>query len=305
MKSLTICYVTARPEPRFDWFFQSLLKQNREQVEQVYIIIVDFFADDPERRMQVQRLCPDFLLPRVVHTLPKPNVWQGKHRKTVGHWWAKSAYLNTAICLAKTEWIACLDDRSVIMPGYFGAINRAMAGGYAVCGRYQKRTGVTVEDGYIKHGGIVVGEDPRYLGNNQAREVPGSFWFGCNNALPVEDALKVNGYDETCDSLGLEDCIFGGMLERQGFAIHYDPAMFMVEDRTPEFYESAVGRTDKGVSPKDKSHSLVALTKERTTATHHWNLREIRARVQSGQAFPIPEEPTVDWWDSRPLLSFP
>ncbi len=305
MKSLTICYVTARAEPRFDWFFTSLNAQDKNEVRKLSIIIVDFFADDLERRMQVQRLAPDYMLPNIIHTTCKPNVWQGKYRKTPGQWWAKSAYLNTALCMARTEWIACLDDRSVIMPGYLAAISRAMDQNYAVCGRYQKRTGMTVEGGYIRHSGIVVGEDPRYTNQKESVPVLGSLWFGCNNALQVEDALKVNGYDESCDSLGLEDCIFGGMLERNGVRIRYDPAMFMVEDRTPEFYEAAVGRTDKGISPNDKSHALVARTVNQTKATHHWDLREIRKTVWSGKAFPIPDQPTHDWYDAKPLEQFP
>lgn len=295
MKSLTICYITARPEPKLEWFLESLYPQI------VAGDVIDLVVVDYTKRNTVIK---DGYFRNTKITHVKPTVWQGEYRLTKKEWWATSAYRNTGLCLSNTEWIAWVDDRSVLMPTWLLAIRDAMAENYAVCGSYEKRTGMTVEGPAIKHGGIIVGEDPRRH-ITTVRDVPGNHWFGCTNALPVEWALTVNGYDESCDSLGLEDCIFGEMLTLNGFPIKYDPKMKIVEDRTPQFYESNVGRTDKGVSPKDKSHGLLDRVKGKKSATHHWNLREIRERVLQGEPFPIPTEPTHDWWDGKPLAEFP
>lgn len=312
MKSLTICYVTARKNHQFQWFYDSLVQQTKGDFSGIRVVMVDYHMDyrnpveSQEEMFCYMDRCGVSGMNTVyrIRVLPKPNVWQGKHKLTKKEWWATSAYRNTGLCLADTDYIAWVDDRSVLMPGWLRAVRDAMAGNYAVCGAYEKRTGMTVEDGFIKHGGIIIGEDPRRH-MKKPTPVPGNHWFGCTNACPVEWALQVNGYDESCDSLGLEDCIFGEMLERNGFPIKYDPRMKIVEDRSPEFYEAAVGRTDLGVSPNDKSHALLDRCRGKKQATHHWNLREIRERVLRGEPFPIPTEPTHDWFTGKPLTEFP
>lgn len=297
MKSLTVCYVTARLHPEIGWFFDSLKNQVLKG-DQIEVIVVDYHANSRPKELTAE-------LSNVRWINVKPNVWQGPHRLTKKEWWAKSAYLNTGLCLAKTEWIAFVDDRSVLLPTWLQSVRESMVGNYAVCGSYDKRKGMTVENGFIKHGGIIIGEDPRKNGLDAPRPVPGGYWFGCTNALPVEWMLQINGAMELCDSLGLEDVIMGRMLEANGFPIKYDPRMAIAEDRSAEFYEAAVGRTDLGVSPNDKSHGLLALTAGKKQSTHHWNLREVREQVQAGKPFPIPTEPKTDWWNGKPLTEFP
>lgn len=293
---LTIGYCTAREHPEIGWFLDSLCHQI-DKDDKIKVIVVDYFKET--RPLMAGLNCPI----DVYHVLPKPNVWQGKHRLTKKEWWAKSAYINTAICLCETDWIAFCDDRSVLLPGWLNAIKRAERGQYAVAGSYEKRKGMTVENGFIKHGGIVIGEDPRKW--KSTTPIPGSHWFGCTNALPLEWALRINGADESCDSLGMEDVVFGQMLGKAGCSIQFDPQMKIVEDRSEATYEAAVGRTDKGISPKDKSHGILTRIHDRDKATHHWNLRDVRKVVMAGQGFPIPTEPTHDWWDNKPLVEFP
>jgi hypothetical protein len=308
MKSLTIAYTTARSEPMMEWFRDSLKNQlSNEESERVDIITVDLLAGEKTRwdKINPVRMCS------VTHCEPKPNVWQGAHRITKSQWWAKSNALNTAICLAKGEWFATIDDRSVLMPGWLSAIKRAMRGEYAVCGSYEKRSGMTVENGAITNPGTLIGEDPRkkqvksslwkIVGDNYSG---GGKWFGCTNALPLEWALQVNGYDESCDGMRYEDTVFGGMLAENKCPVKYDPAMAIVEDRTPGF-DVTVKSMDKGVSPKDKSHALLKRVQGKKQATHHWNLRESRERVLRGEPFPVPDQPTTDWFDGMRLEDFP
>lgn len=296
MKSLTICYVTARPEPRLDWFLTSLYSQIMPK-DIIDLIIVDYTDREGVFR--------DGHFRSTKYVQPKPNVWQGPHRFTKKEWWAKSAYLNTGLCLANTDYIAFVDDRSVLLPTWLQAVREAMNGNYAVCGSYDKRVGMTVAGGYIKHGGIIIGQDPRKTNSDQPRSVPGSYWFGCTNALPVEWMLQINGAPEECDSLGMEDVLMGSLLQNNGFPIKYDPRMAIAEDRSSEFYEAAVGRTDIGQSPNDKSHGLLKLLAGKKQSTHHWNMREVRERVLRGEPFPIPTEPTHDWFTGKPLSEFP
>ena len=91
--------------------------------------------------------------------------------------------------------------------------------------------------------------------------------FGCTFALPLEWALQMNGFEEGCDGLSMEDVIFGLMLKNNGFRIDYDPQMRMIEDRTEGEISAGHGvgrrfeaRQDKGVSnPKaTRSHKPLA-----------------------------------------------
>jgi len=80
-KSLQISYVTARDEPRIDWFLESL-KRQLIPGDLVDVVIVDLFQST--RVLTV----PEGLFVR--HIEPKPTIWQGKHRITKDNWWAKS-----------------------------------------------------------------------------------------------------------------------------------------------------------------------------------------------------------------------
>lgn len=305
MESLTIAYATARRDPAFQWFFDSLHPQIGDL--DVRVIVVDMLAADRDLAGVDTHGIP------VRHVPCKPNIWQGAHRLTPRDWWALSTYRNTAVCLCETTWIAMLDDRCVLMPSYIGAIRRAMEGRYAVCGRYQKRYNMEVVNGAIAVEGQLSGEDPRLgakrtqnkPGRHAPAAVPGNWFFGACNAQPLEWALEINGWDESCDPLGLEDCVYGAMLERRGRPIRYDPQMFMVEDRSSFAVEPPLAiRADKGKSPNDKSHAILKRTAGSLRATHDIDLRAIRSSVLAGEPFPIPTGPTTDWYDGQPLSEF-
>ena len=298
-RSLTVGYVTSRREPEVTWFYDSL-KRQLGKGDEVRIVLVDFYAG--ERRLPQ----PDFC--ECVTTEPKPTVWQGVHRLTKDNWWAASNARNTAICLCKSDWFACLDDRCVLMDGWLQAVKDAMIGHYAVCGTYQKRREMTVENGVIRHSGIVIGEDSRadYVkkhGIATPFKCPGSWWFGCTTAVPLEWALQVNGYDEFCDGLGFEDVFFGMMLENRGYKVRFDPRMSMIEDRTPDKVGEPMVKRDKGPigTENDKSHHQLYRLREMKRATHAWDLRQIRADVLAGKPWPVPTEPAKDWFDGQPL----
>jgi hypothetical protein len=304
---LTVAFITGRKEPKLGWFLDSLRNQ-MEPTDKLDVLIVDFLDDERVWKHNPPYYKLDNIRLRTVK--PKPSIWQGEHRITKEDWWAMSSARNTAICLCETDWLACLDDRCVLMPGWLEAVKRAMAGNYAVCGSYQKRSQMVVECGFIKGYDKLLGDDSRmkYSANGLAN-CPGGWLFGCNFALPLEWALKVNGFEEGCDGLSMEDVIFGMMLKNNGYQINFDPAMRMIEDRTEGETASGHGldgvlkRSDKGTSPNDKSHAALARFGKRKTTEFTLPLAAEREDVLNGKPWTIPSKETVwkDWYDSQKI----
>src|SRR5262245_32444690 len=140
MSSLTIAYCTSRSQSRLEWFFDSL--RNQLQGDPIKIIVVDFYQTALHRDANAFGFTATL-------TPPKPSVSQGSHRLTKEDWWAKSNAMNTAICLCETDFIAFVDDRCVLAETWLGAVQRAMNNEYAVCGAYEKRANMKVENGVV------------------------------------------------------------------------------------------------------------------------------------------------------------
>jgi glycosyltransferase involved in cell wall biosynthesis len=288
-------------EPCFDWFVESLEKavaESKIKWSSLRVIVVDSFRRNRPAFVTVPT--------NAIHVLPKATVWQGEGRLTKQDWWATANARNTALCLCETEWIAFLDDRSVIQPGWFQPILDAQKGEYIVAGSYEKRREMTFHGGFIQHSGIITGEDGRAKyqkdeGLPNPTPCGGDWLFGCNFALPLEWALEVNGVDETCDGLSMEDVIFGNHLKNAGKPIKFDSRMKIVEDRTPGKTGPTMVRRDKGVSPNDKSHALLKKLGDLKRAQHGFDIRKVRDQARKGFGFPKPWGPKVDWYDQEPL----
>lgn len=298
MNSLTIAYVTSRHDPKLTWFLDSLAKQAELLWPMpMTVIIVDGNSFGTENtNFHAFRNLPNV---RCVVTGPKPTIWQGPHQITSADWWAKSNALNTAICLCETDWIAFVDDRSVLMPGWLDCIYEAMRSNVAVVGNYEKRSGLKVVDGVISDPGTTLGSDNRTQHDQPyfTRD-----WYGGSGALPIEWCLAVNGFSEDlCDGLGSEDSMFGVTLRNSDFPIMYDPRMLIIEDRTPGEIDGALKRADKGVSPNDKSHRIVEIMRDKTTSQNSYDIRNMRDRVLAGEPFPPPSASHLDWFDGQPI----
>jgi len=297
IKTLSIGYVTAREKPNVQWFIQSLSKQIGPKQVAPELIVIDALKD--------QR--PVLLNNGVKHVDVKTNFWSGKHRLTKDQWWSKAAALNTFLCMARGEWLCCVDDRCVLMPGFFEAIGQAMKESYAVAGAYEKRSGMAVERGVITKPGTVTGEDGRFqylktYNHTAPFKCGGSWLFGCINAMPRQAAINANGWpEEVTDGLGMEDVAFGSLLENAGVPIKYDPRLKIIEDRTPSENGPVMHKTDKGVSPNDKSHAVLALLKGATKSPNSFQIRDHRKLVLQGKGFPLPSRKPVDWYDGQPL----
>ncbi len=306
MKTLTVAFITSRHEPRVEWFLDSLAIQADPGTQ---VIIIDPYR--PEGRNSNVR---------IAH--PKPTVWQGPHRLTKADWWAASNSRNTAICLCETEWIAFVDDRSVLKPTWVEAVRAAMADWYVVCGPYEKVHNLQVsgprvvglsrpEYDFTWDGKKTDGKDSRvqYIEDHYLQhkhlcnpyEAPGEWTYGCSLALPLEWALQVNGFDESFDGASGEDYIFGLTLKNNGFPIKFDLRMGMIEDRTPGHLGPTIIRQDKGVSPNDRSHWLLNKHRTQRRSQHQWDLRQVRAAAITGHGFPVPSWPNRDPYDGQPL----
>ena len=302
---ISIGYITARQNPRFDWFFDSLRRQEGlARVKQV--IVVDSLCCDGPRKDEFISASRGFDF-TIEWVRPKPSVWSGPHRLTKQDWWSASNQRNTWLCMATQPWSVALDDRCVLTDSWLPTISEAISENAAVFGSYEKRVGMVVKNGVITEPGTVIGRDGRAAVCEQQektmpfRRCPPEWSYGCTLAFPTAWGLEINGWDETCDGAGFEDCFFGQMLANCGKRIRYDYRMKIIEDRTPSDSEMAPVKRDKGISPNDKSHALLAMLRGLKRSKHQWDLTSLARHVQAGGPWPIPTEPTHDWYDGQPL----
>ena len=308
---LTIAYITSRKRPRWEWFADSLSLELRATPMEVKIVVVDFHL--PQASMR--RACPVLtmcLQPGVVefnHVSPKPTVWQGEGRLTTENYFAPANARNTALCLAPDGVLAYVDDLSVLMPGWLAAVKQAVEGNYLVYGAYKKVLALDVRDGkvlsYREHAG---GIDSRWAAGEEGRAVPinPAALFGCSVAGPVEAFLRINGWDEDCDSMGGEDSLCGLMLWHAGYRAFYDRRMLTLESEEDHLQEQGFKRIIKKMANTDASHVILnqVMAGRRRVAPNYFGqggIRGLRQRVLAGEPFPPATCPEHDWRDGQPL----
>jgi hypothetical protein len=303
---LTIAYLTNRKDPRIKWFFDSLHRECKGIYDGIKLVVVDFWADEPGRACMFKSLsyCP------LVHTTPKPTVWQGKHKLTKTNYFAASNARNTAVCFAPDGYIAFVDDLSVLMPGWLESVCHAQENGLVACGSYEKVRELVVDNGrVISAQRFKEGKDSRE--DNRLpldpRPVHGGSMFGCSLAMPVKAMLDVNGFDEDCDSMGSEDYIFGLMLQHARYKLFYYPRMLTWESEEDHHVESPFKRIIKTIpGQKDATHVILrqVLHGGRLKALNYFGndgLVGLRAKILAGESFPPCNIPEHDWRDSQPL----
>lgn len=284
---ITIAFITAREAPQLDWLVAALEQQAHKR-DELELIVVDAFG----RPASAIGYRPTAAVKKLIETRPKPNVWQGPHRITAHDFFANANARNTAIILCSNDYICFVDDRCKPDARWLAQIRRGEKKRESViCGPYDKQ-----EDW-----GIIV-DHRRHEAPKGRKGCSGGWCYGGNHALPLAWALEVNGFEEGCDPVGLEDCVFGHMLENTGRRIDFVAGMSVQQDRRGMFvHPLAFPRHDKGDAPNDKSHALRARFFGRKRTEFTPDLTQLREQVAAGQPLPFPDPTVCDWFDGAPL----
>ena len=244
--SITIAYLTCRKDPKIEWFFYSLNRELKGNWNDINIIIVDYwiqFDNDNERKQQLKEIYNHFISDeKIIHISPKPTPLQGKYKVSNSNYFCASNARNTAFIHCKTDYIACIDDLTVIKEGWLEVVRWGQLNNYIVCGSYAKVKKINVDE----HGNytfdeasLQLGLDSRFnhvsINNDFSTKVSGSWLYGCSFALPLSLALTIDGFDEACNGIGAEDYDFGIRLNRITTEIYYSKQMFSYEDEDLHF----------------------------------------------------------------------
>jgi hypothetical protein len=299
---LTIAYCTSRKDPKIEWFVDSLIREvEHSPTLDIKIIVVDLLHGERElpALSKLGHNCR--------HVPVKPNVWQGKNRLASSDWFAAANSRNTALCLAPDGYITFVDDLSVLLPGWLDRVKAAMDGNYIVCGKYQKVKDLVVENGEVKSfTDFEAGHDNREKFAKSPLQpcADGGWLFGCSCAMPVEALLTIGGWTEFVDGMGSEDYLTGLTLQNAGFKLFYDSKMMTYESEELHHVEPALKRTDKGISPDDKSHRALNIVQSGTKFFDNYvqgGMRTIREKVLKGDPFPLILQPRHDWFDGQKI----
>jgi hypothetical protein len=287
----TVAYITAREEPHLEWLCDGIEKQARSE-DKIELIVVDALG----RPATAIGYRPVKEIKKLVQTKPKPTLWQGEQRITAHDFFANANARNTAIALCTTEYICFLDDRCKLGSGWLDAVRRGERKHEAVlCGSYTKHW----------NGGISM--DHRRESHPKGKKKCLPAWsYGCNLGLPLKWALKVNGFEEGCDPVGVEDCVFGQMLSNAGYRLDFVPEMAVEQDRhDPRGFLHPVHfpRQDKGQAPNNKRQALQTRFFKRSRTEFTPDLVALRKTLSRGQSFPKPDPgyDYRDWYDDSPI----
>lgn len=324
---ITVCYITSRKEPRIEWFLESLSLQLDRPIR---LVIVDRWAEvraDWPEALLVDRLTDfegiavglgfDTREGHYYHVPPKPTPWAGAHRLTRRDHFAASNARNTGLCLAPDGYIVYVDDLSILLPGWWGAVLDAVEGGYIACGTYKKQRDLVVQAGrVVSYASHPAGWDPRPGHGNIppfSDPVPclGEWLYGCSLAIPTAALLRINGWDEACDGMGFEDCVVGWMLHHHGgYLLRFCPRMITWESEEGHTAGDPADRVDKGqVKPypgyPDCQHALLDWAKrgERKRSSGG-DLSRVRDNALSGGEFRVEfVEDARHWVDGMPIAT--
>lgn len=315
---LSICHLSSRKDSKVEWFFDSLAPQVKPE-DNLTLIVIDFWSqavddwtqdDADSRRVAITEKFNGAGLATNVHLIispPKPGPWQGPHRLTKQNWFAAANARNTALCLCRTDWIAYVDDLSVLAPTWLEAVRCAHHANYVVFGAYKKLRKMVVEKGVIVSceefaGGL----DSRLRHVGELVSCGGDWGYGCSQAGPTEAYLCVNGWPEAFDGLSFEDVCMGICIGNTNrFSFRYNKLMLTCESEEDHYKEKPMIRSDFGVSPRDKSHAALNIAKQSKWFPNFFGdegIRGLRDRILRGEEFPIVKIPDREWFTGK-LLS--
>jgi len=302
---ITFVYVTCRLDPKLEWFVDSLCNQKDDTP--IQLVIVDYELQYDETRKE---LFSNIIRGRIdfVHVPSKPSPVQGKYKLTSKNYFAAGSARNTGICYTKYDYLVFVDDTSIMSEGNFSELIKCAKQKMIVAFAYKKIWETVVENGkLISYRSEQSGIDSRWNQGVPFRQIGGSQMFGYS-ASPLSVFLKVNGYDEICNTMGGEDYHYGMRVEKLGIPIYYNRNVVFYESEeladqgnvflrrdpllTKEKYEELMCKfnIEKRWVPDaqyDLSHlSLDMLTRNKPwTEGNAYTLSELRTHIQNGGGF--------------------
>lgn len=324
MKGISFIYITNRRQPMLEWFTDGLVKQVQLQqgMPPYQLIIISYFPD-----AITWRGISNFSNVSMPELLP--SIWQGEYRKTGKDYFSASVARNTGIVYANYDYLVFIDDTSVISQSWLQSVLRGYTDEHLILGAYEKHKNMVVEYGQLisseplhKDSRIVLCKAGRIACNAR-------LLFGCSFALPLENALQVNGFDEMQSVTGGEDSSFGIRLQRTGIGCYYDRDMLTIESEdhaandvvfvrmdpllTKEQYMNTLNKYNIQKSKfgdntrRDATHLMLDILDQTDQYTALWNffsLRELREKIKKGEMITIDDMMYPEtWWPDNRLIT--
>lgn len=285
---ITIAYITAREEPHLEWLCDGI-EQQAKSSDKIELIVVDALG----RPATAIGYRPVNGIKKLIETRPKPTIWQGEHRVTAHDFFANANARNTAIVLCSTDYICFLDDRCKLEPGWLEQVRRA-----------EKKRESVICGPCDKHEDRGPSIDHRRQHAPQGKQDCGGGWcYGGNFGLPLKWLFEVNGCEEGCDPVGLEDCVLGHMLNNGGHRIDFVVEMAVQLDRCGFIHPLNFPRHDKGQAPHDKSNAICARFFPRKRTEFTPDLKKLCKLIDKKKPLPIPDPngDYRDWYDGSSI----
>lgn len=316
-----------RKNPQLQWAFDSLERQVRNKNIPVQFLLIDYWKEVREQDGFEKITPPDCF--EFTHVEPLPSLVQGRHRITNHIWYAAANARNTAFVYCKYNNVAFIDDLSVIGDRWLDGVVDSIRGNYIALGAYRKVYNMKVENGVlIASEDRGDGQDSRWsmCGENQRIRVAGNNFFGCSSCMPLEAALKVNGFDLLTDTIRYEDTVMGVRLEKAGYKFFYDKRMLSIESNDHPQRDFEVRSIDEMLGEaryyevmkelgiknsrypkdanKDCSHIIVDAAYARVQP--FWNffsLKDLREKHLRGETIELSDMNYKDyfWFSKKPL----
>lgn len=306
---ITIVYCTARDNPRFQWFADSLSNQIGDINHQ--LIIVDSRLWYMDRTDEFKSIINNRL--SYIHIAPKLTVWAGPRRLTKRDYYALSNARNTALIHAIYSHVAFCDDCSVLSERWLHHHLEAAKNGICMAGPSIKYFNMNVENGkLVSHGDqCLLRADTR--SNIVSKEIDedtrdpipvnSSWLYGCNFSVPLDKALSINGFDEEYDGQSnIEDCDFSLRLSHIGETIYYhrDCAIYESAEDHQRPWEVRQKEIDGRWANEFRIKDCIK-RKKNWALNYGRSLIGLRKHVHSGGFIPFSPEPTNDWRDNQIL----
>ncbi len=306
--SITICHITGRREPRWEYFVDSICRQaTPEELSEIQFIFVDAklwgdnvrtgtFVDvslvgrmtlgreiyhDPERIAKLSKIVRSRF--EYSHIPPLPNVFQGPFRLTGKDWFYAGLNRNTGIIAAKNDYVMFCDDLAWPAPTWLAQVRHAADHKYLLAGQYKKVKKLVVEDGVmVSHEEFPPGVDSRWPHGSPVGIVPwhGSGVYGCSFGAPLESLLEVDGNGRETAMQGAEDYCLGIRLERTGLKVMLNQNCLTLESEEDHHTEPSLPRESKIVWPNRLPRGYVG-----NPMSDHVHLNRLRSEL--GRVTPL------------------